>query len=129
MILTSFTQSIYPKQQVINGDTVVLFEPVQLKYINRKILTVDYLTMVSKGLSLENKSLQTELCLTNLKVESLASQVDAFSTAASAYSNIIQNKDSEIKLIKKQNKKKVRNTLILSGASGVVIGLIISILI
>jgi len=108
---------------------VVLFEPVQLKYINRKILTVDYLTMVSKGLSLENKSLQTELCLTNLKVESLASQVDAFSTAASAYSNIIQNKDSEIKLIKKQNKKKVRNTLILSGASGVVIGLIISILI
>ena len=128
-ISISSAQDTYPKLKVIEGDTVVLFQSVHLKYVNRKILEVEYLNEANKNLKSQNVSLNNELMLNGFKIESLNSQINSFQTAASAYSGIIQDKDKEINLIKKQNKKKRRNTLIISGGVGVVIGLIISILI
>jgi len=128
-ISTSLAQNSYPTAQVIKGDTVILITPLQLKFVNRKILTVNYLTKANKGLSEANVTLSKEVDLQIAKGSSLLTQIESYKISSQAYSKLIEDKQKEILFNQKQSKKKKRKATLVSLGIGVIAGLILSIFI
>lgn len=127
--MSSFAQTFYPTAKIINGDTVVLISPLQLKFVNRQTLSLKYITKQNHLLQNINTTLLNSLDLQNEINKQQASKVAGYKIGLSTYSAIIEENHNLIIEQKKISKKKSRKKVITATIIGVIVGLVGSIFI
>ena len=132
MTLSSSAQNSidqYPQAKVINNQPVVLITPLQLKFVNRTLVTVGHLSSVNSGLSDINKSLTVEVGFLNARIDNLNKQIDSQDVVIESYVKLGREKTQQHNQEIKNLKKKTRKTGVIAGLAGVTVGLILAVLI
>lgn len=123
LTFVSLAQVSYPIAQVIDGDTIVLITPIQLKYANTKIIQVDYLS--KKVITLEEFKLNLEksIKLKDVIIDESRKQLNLYNQNVESYIKLIEDKDNTIKTNIKQAKKDKFKAIVTTGLIGILVGI------
>ena len=113
IVQLGISQADYPKLTLIDGDTLILFTPIQVTKLNKTFLDLDECVSISGtykqeiGLYKDNNSvLQEQIRLGNKKAELLRSVID--------------EKDSQVQMLDDELKASTRKVKLLKVAGGII---------
>lgn len=121
IVQLGMSQNDYPKLTLIDGDTLILFKPIQVAKMNKTFLELD------KSLEI-NLSLSEEIKLYQLTDSVHKAQQSIMLQREDALVNINKEKDLQIEILTEQNKKQqktiklLKKTRNLFTLGGVVVG-------
>lgn len=120
-----FCQTIYPKKIVLEGDTVVLLQPIQIKKINGIIVDRDFLKS-ELDITQQILSYKDSLCIVrDLQIEKYGLVIKDYEESLSNMQSIVTEQE---KILKEQNKKILKKSL-LYGGGGIVVGVIVGLIV
>lgn len=120
-----FCQTTYPKKIVLEGDTVVLLQPIQIKKINGIIVDRDFLKS-ELDITQQILSYKDSLCIVrDLQIEKYGSVIKDYEESLNNMQSIVTEQE---KILKEQNKKILKKSL-LYGGGGIVVGVIVGLIV
>lgn len=117
----SISQEDYPKLQLIDGDTIVLFTHEHVKKMNKTFVELDECREL-------NKSLEGEVKLLEEFGEAAQDEIEALNATEQIHKQIITEKDVQVQILTEENKKqakslkKVKKTRTLFTIGGTILG-------
>ena len=122
---SSFCQDIYPKVEVIEGDTLVALKLYQIKQINSIIVDRDFLR---QEVSLLNDLTNTQ----NRIILNKDSQIQKYQETIASYETSVSNLESSVNLQEQQLRNYSRKVLgrgFLIGGGCIIVGVVVGFLI
>ena len=113
-----FCQSIYPKKGIVEGDTVILLEPFQIKKINKIIVDRDFLKKENRLLNESIIYRDSLLFLKDLQIGNCNESLEKINLLVSNQEDIIKEKNKQI--VKKS---------VIFGSSCLVVGILVGLII
>lgn len=126
MIMSSFSQSTYPKIILNEGDTVVAVTPNQLVRINRDLNSFNYLQ--KSYLNIVNQ-LSVADSLNTVQKQMLSTQDEILAVESLKFERVMLVNDNLRTTFKKEKKKTRNKALLIGGGVGLSIGFIVGVII
>ena len=126
MIMSSFSQSTYPKIILNEGDTVVAVTPNQLVRINRDLNSFNYLQ--KSYLSIVNQ-LSVADSLNTVQKQMLSTQDEILAVESLKFERVMSVNDNLRTTFKKEKKETRNKALLIGGGVGLSIGFIVGVII
>lgn len=126
MIMSSFSQSTYPKIILNEGDTVVAVTPNQLVRINRDLNSFNYLQ--KSYLNIVNQ-LSVADSLNTVQKQMLSTQDEILAVESLKFERVMLVNDNLRTTFKKKKKETRNKALLIGGGVGLSIGFIVGVII
>ena len=126
MIMSSFSQSTYPKIILNEGDTVVAVTPNQLVRINRDLNSLNYLQ--KSYLNIVNQ-LSVADSLNTVQKQMLSTQDEILAVESLKFERVMLVNDNLRTTFKKEKKETRNKALLIGGGVGLSIGFIVGVII
>lgn len=126
MIMSSFSQSTYPKIILNEGDTVVAVTPNQLVRINRDLNNFNYLQ--KSYLNIVNQ-LSVADSLNTVQKQMLSTQDEILAVESLKFERVMSVNDNLRTTFKKEKKETRNKALLIGGGVGLSIGFIVGVII
>lgn len=126
MIMSSFSQSTYPKIILNEGDTVVAVTPNQLVRINRDLNSFNYLQ--KSYLNIVNQ-LSVADSLSTVQKQMLSTQDEILAVESLKFERVMLVNDNLRTTFKKEKKETRNKALLIGGGVGLSIGFIVGVII
>ncbi len=126
MIMSSFSQSTYPKIILNEGDTVVAVTPNQLVRINRDLNSFNYLQ--KSYLNIVNQ-LSVADSLNTVQKQMLSTQDEILAVESLKFERVMSVNDNLRTTFKKEKKETRNKALLIGGGVGLSIGFIVGVII
>lgn len=126
MIMSSFSQSTYPKIILNEGDTVVAVTPNQLVRINRDLNSLNYLQ--KSYLNIVNQ-LSVADSLNTVQKQMLSTQDEILAVESLKFERVMSVNDNLRTTFKKEKKETRNKALLIGGGVGLSIGFIVGVII
>ena len=126
MIMSSFSQSTYPKIILNEGDTVVAVTPNQLVRINRDLNNFNYLQ--KSYLNIVNQ-LSVADSLNTVQKQMLSTQDEILAVESLKFERVMSVNDNLRTTFKKEKKETRNRALLIGGGVGLSIGFIVGVII
>lgn len=126
MIMSSFSQSTYPKIILNEGDTVVAVTPNQLVRINRDLNSFNYLQ--KSYLNIVNQ-LSVADSLNTVQKQMLSTQDEILAVESLKFERVMSMNDNLRTTFKKEKKETRNKALLIGGGVGLSIGFIVGVII
>lgn len=126
MIMSSFSQSTYPKIILNEGDTVVAVTPNQLVRINRDLNSFNYLQ--KSYLNIVNQ-LSVADSLNTVQKQMLSTQDEILAVESLKFERVMLVNDNLRTIFKKEKKETRNKALLIGGGVGLSIGFIVGVII
>lgn len=126
MIMSSFSQSTYPKIILNEGDTVVAVTPNQLVRINRDLNSFSYLQ--KSYLNIVNQ-LSVADSLNTVQKQMLSTQDEILAVESLKFERVMLVNDNLRTTFKKEKKETRNKALLIGGGVGLSIGFIVGVII
>lgn len=126
MIMSSFSQSTYPKIILNEGDTVVAVTPNQLVRINRDLNSFNYLQ--KSYLNIVNQ-LSVADSLNIVQKQMLSTQDEILAVESLKFERVMSVNDNLRTTFKKEKKETRNKALLIGGGVGLSIGFIVGVII
>lgn len=126
MIMSSFSQSTYPKIILNEGDTVVAVTPNQLVRINRDLNSFNYLQ--KSHLNIVNQ-LSVADSLNTVQKQMLSTQDEILAVESLKFERVMLVNDNLRTTFKKEKKETRNKALLIGGGVGLSIGFIVGVII
>lgn len=126
MIMSSFSQSTYPKIILNEGDTVVAVTPNQLVRINRDLNSFNYLQ--KSYLNIVNQ-LSVADSLNTVQKQMLSTQDEILAVESLKFKRVMLVNDNLRTTFKKEKKETRNKALLIGGGVGLSIGFIVGVII
>lgn len=126
MIMSSFSQSTYPKIILNEGDTVVAVTPNQLVRINRDLNSFNYLQ--KSYLNIVNQ-LSAADSLNTVQKQMLSTQDEILAVESLKFERVMSVNDNLRTTFKKEKKETRNKALLIGGGVGLSIGFIVGVII
>lgn len=126
MIMSSFSQSTYPKIILNEGDTVVAVTPNQLVRINRDLNSFNYLQ--KSYLNIVNQLSVTD-SLNTVQKQMLSTQDEILAVESLKFERVMLVNDNLRTTFKKEKKETRNKALLIGGGVGLSIGFIVGVII
>lgn len=126
MIMSSFSQSTYPKIILNEGDTVVAVTPNQLVRINRDLNNFNYLQ--KSYLNIVNQ-LSVADSLNTVQKQMLSTQDEILAVESLKFERVMLVNDNLRTTFKKEKKETRNKALLIGGGVGLSIGFIVGVII
>lgn len=126
MIMSSFSQSTYPKIILNEGDTVVAVTPNQLVRINRDLNNFNYLQ--KSYLNIVNQ-LSVADSLNTVQKQMLSTQDEILAVESLKFERVMLVNDNLRATFKKEKKETRNKALLIGGGVGLSIGFIVGVII
>lgn len=126
MIMSSFSQSTYPKIILNEGDTVVAVTPNQLVRINRDLNSFNYLQ--KSYLNIVNQ-LSVADSLNTVQKQMLSTQDEILAVESLKFERVMLVNDNLRTTFKKEKKETRNKALLIGGGVGLSIGFIVGVII
>ena len=126
MIMSSFSQSTYPKIILNEGDTVVAVTPNQLVRINKDLNSFNYLQ--KSYLNIVNQ-LSVADSLNTVQKQMLSTQDEILAVESLKFERVMLVNDNLRTTFKKEKKKTRNKALLIGGGVGLSIGFIVGVII
>lgn len=126
MIMSSFSQSTYPKIILNEGDTVVAVTPNQLVRINRDLNSFNYLQ--KSYLNIVNQ-LSVADSLNTVQKQMLSMQDEILAVESLKFERVMLVNDNLRTTFKKEKKETRNKALLIGGGVGLSIGFIVGVII
>ena len=124
MIMSSFSQSTYPKIILNEGDTVVAVTPNQLVRINRDLNSFNYLQ--KSYLNIVNQ-LSVADSLNTVQKQMLSTQDEILAVESLKFERVMLVNDNLRTTFKKEKKETRNKALLIGGGVGLSIGFIVGV--
>lgn len=125
MIMSSFSQSTYPKIILNEGDTVVAVTPNQLVRINRDLNSFNYLQ--KSYLNIVNQ-LSVADSLSTVQKQMLSTQDEILAVESLKFERVMLVNDNLRTTFKKEKKETRNKALLIGGGVGLSIGFIVGVI-
>lgn len=126
MVMSSFSQSTYPKIILNEGDTVVAVTPNQLVRINRDLNSFNYLQ--KSYLNIVNQ-LSVADSLNTVQKQMLSTQDEILAVESLKFERVMLVNDNLRTTFKKEKKETRNKALLIGGGVGLSIGFIVGVII
>lgn len=126
MIMSSFSQSTYPKIILNEGDTVVAVTPNQLVRINKDLNSFNYLQ--KSYLNIVNQ-LSVADSLNTVQKQMLSTQDEILAVESLKFERVMSVNDNLRTTFKKEKKETRNKALLIGGGVGLSIGFIVGVII
>lgn len=126
MIMSSFSQSTYPKIILNEGDTVVAVTPNQLVRINRDLNSFNYLQKSYLNIV---KQLSVADSLNTVQKQMLSTQDEILAVESLKFERVMLVNDNLRTTFKKEKKETRNKALLIGGGVGLSIGFIVGVII
>lgn len=126
MIMSSFSQSTYPKIILNEGDTVVAVTPNQLVRINKDLNSFNYLQ--KSYLNIVNQ-LSVADSLNTVQKQMLSTQDEILAVESLKFERVMLVNDNLRTTFKKEKKETRNKALLIGGGVGLSIGFIVGVII
>lgn len=126
MIMSSFSQSTYPKIILNEGDTVVAVTPNQLVRINRDLNNFNYLQKSYLNIV---KQLSVADSLNTVQKQMLSTQDEILAVESLKFERVMSVNDNLRTTFKKEKKETRNKALLIGGGVGLSIGFIVGVII
>lgn len=126
MIMSSFSQSTYPKIILNEGDTVVAVTPNQLVRINRDLNSFNHLQ--KSYLNIVNQ-LSVADSLNTVQKQMLSTQDEILAVESLKFERVMLVNDNLRTTFKKEKKETRNKALLIGGGVGLTIGFIVGVII
>ncbi len=126
MIMSSFSQSTYPKIILNEGDTVVAVTPNQLVRINRDLNNFNYLQKSYLNIV---KQLSVADSLNTVQKQMLSTQDEILAVESLKFERVMSVNDNLRTTFKKEKKETRNRALLIGGGVGLSIGFIVGVII
>lgn len=126
MIMSSFSQSTYPKIILNEGDTVVAVTPNQLVRINKDLNSFNYLQ--KSYLNIVNQ-LSVADSLNTVQKQMLSTQDEILAVESLKFERVMLVNDNLRTIFKKEKKETRNKALLIGGGVGLSIGFIVGVII
>ena len=118
----------YPKKQIVDYDTTVVITQGQLEQANLDFIEKDALYDLKDTLDSQLQVSYDQIDSTKVVVEKKNNEIKRLNDVLTKSGELITDKDNQLLEQEKTNKKKVFRTAIVSGAVGIILGVILTIL-
>ena len=126
MVMSSFSQSTYPKIILNEGDTVVAVTPNQLVRINKDLNSFNYLQ--KSYLNIVNQ-LSVADSLNTVQKQMLSTQDEILAVESLKFERVMLVNDNLRTTFKKEKKETRNKALLIGGGVGLSIGFIVGVII